>query len=92
MREPTVVTPLTPEEWEIVNLLRDVPTGRSRRQLLALLRELVSFVASPSCAEMQADGVPCPNAHSSCDECQRIATCLARMRYLVGGPEAELNA
>lgn len=92
MKERTVVTPLTPEEWEIVSLLRDVPAGRSRRQLLALLRELVSFVASPSCAEMQADGVPCPTAHSSCDECQRIDSCLARMRYLVGGPELGVNA
>ena len=88
MKERTVVTPLTPEESEIVCLLRDVPEGRSRLQLLALVRELVSFVASPSCSEAQADGVPCPTAHSSCDECQHINSCLAEMRYLVGASEA----
>jgi hypothetical protein len=88
MKEPTVVTPITPEEWELVCLLRDIPWGRSRGQLLALMRELVTFVASPSCSEAQADGVPCPTAHASCDECQHIHSCLARMRDLVGASEA----
>ena len=88
MKERSVATPVTPEEWEIVCLLRDVPEGRSRLQLLALVRELVGFVASPSCSEAQADGVPCPTAHSSCVECQHINSCLAQMRYLVGASEA----
>jgi hypothetical protein len=87
MNERTVEVPLAPEEWEMVCRLRDVPPGRSRRELLALLRDLVTFAAAPGCSEMQADGVPCASVHASCDDCQRIASCLSRMRYLVGAPE-----
>ncbi len=92
MKQRTVPMPLSDDEWEMVCLLRDVPGGRPRQQVLALLRELVAFVASPSCSQAQADGVPCPTAHSSCDECQRVASCLSRMRYLLGAPEAGVLA
>jgi hypothetical protein len=80
--------PLAPEEWELVCLLRDVPEGRARRELMALLRELAAFVAAPGCVEAQADGVPCGTAHASCEECQRIGSCLSWMRGLVGAPPA----
>lgn len=88
MNERTLSTTLTPEEWEVVCRLRDLPEGRLRRQLLDLLRELLRFAAEPGCSEMQADGVPCATAHTSCDECQRIVACLAQLRHLVGVPAA----
>ncbi|HET9315517.1 MAG TPA: hypothetical protein VFQ51_07985, partial [Vicinamibacteria bacterium] len=70
----------------------DLPDGASRQELMVLLRQLVAFVASPACSQAQADGVPCPTAHSSCDECQRVASCLARMRTLMGLPQAGVLA
>ena len=88
MSDRTVVTPLTDDEWEMVWLLRDVPAGRARVELMALVRQLVTFVASPGCSQAQADGVPCPTAHVSCDECQRVDSCLSRMRHLLRAPEA----
>jgi hypothetical protein len=84
MSERTVVTAITPDEWDVVSRLRDIPEGRLRRQLMSLVAELVTFAAEPTCSEMQADGVPCPTVHASCDECQRIVACLARLRQLVG--------
>ena len=54
MNDSTLAMPLASDEWEVVCLLRDVPAGRSRRELLALLRQLVRFVAAPGCSEFQA--------------------------------------
>ena len=92
MKHRTAPTPLTDDEWEMVWLLRDVPDGNSRQELMALLRQLVAFVASPACSQSQADGVPCPTAHSSCDDCQRVTSCLTRMRTLMGPSEADVLA
>lgn len=87
MNERTVIATVTPEEWGVICRLRDIPAGKLRRQLLRLLKELLTFAAEPRCSEMQADGVPCASASSSCDECQRIVACLAHLRRLVGAPD-----
>jgi len=71
---------LVPEEWRIVWALREVPEGRLRDELLSLLEELLAFAGSPHCAQMQADGVPCPCLGVSCDECERVLSRLRRLR------------
>jgi hypothetical protein len=71
---------LTPEERRLVLALREVPPSRLRDLLVTFVGELAQFVAEPSCAEMQADGVPCPSAHDSCDECRKVASLLEGLR------------
>jgi hypothetical protein len=92
MSDRTVVTPLTDDEWEMIGLLRDVPDGPLHLQLMALVRQLAAFVASPGCPRSQADGVPCPTAQASCEECQRVDACLSHMSLLLRSPEARACA
>ncbi len=48
--------------------------------MTTLIGELAEFVAEPSCAEMQADGAPCPTTDASCDECRKLTTILEGLR------------
>lgn len=70
---------LAADEWELVWDLREVPSGPRRAALMQLLRDIVSFVAQPGCAEAQADGVPCDTVTSECAQCRRVDACLALM-------------
>ena len=47
---------------------------------------LADFVAEPSCAEMQADGAPCPTPDTSCDECRKLTTILEGLRGRLQAP------
>jgi hypothetical protein len=71
---------LTAEERHLVFALRDIPPSALRDTLTSLICDLVDAVAHPSCAEMQADGVPCPSAEVSCDECRRLTEVLDGLR------------
>jgi hypothetical protein len=64
-------------EWELVWALRDVPAGPRKDILTQLLRDIVSFVGEPGCAESQADGVPCSSPSTDCAKCRRVDSCLA---------------
>jgi hypothetical protein len=68
---------LAADEWELVWDLREVPSGPRKAALMQLLRDIVSFVADPGCAEAQADGVPCSSVSSECAQCRRVDACLA---------------
>jgi hypothetical protein len=48
--------------------------------MTALVSELADFVAEPSCAEMQADGAPCPSTEVSCEECRKVTSILEGLR------------
>jgi hypothetical protein len=75
-----LITALAPEERKLVLALRGIPPSRLRDLLTTLVGELADFVASPSCAEMQADGVPCSSAEASCDECRKLVALLEGLR------------
>jgi hypothetical protein len=81
MSARTVVASLTSEEWDVVCRLREVSESALRRELLGLVRETLAFAAAPGCAEMQGDGVPCSNPHTSCDECRHVLDGLSRLRH-----------
>ena len=53
--------PLSPDEQKLSLALREIPPSRLRDLMTALVGELADFVAAPGCAEMQADGAPCPS-------------------------------
>ena len=72
--------PLSPEEQKLLRALREIPPSRLRDLLTTLIGELADFVAEPSCAEMQADGAPCPATDVSCDECRKLTTILEGLR------------
>jgi hypothetical protein len=72
--------PLSREEQKLILALREIPPSRLRDLMTALVSELADFVAEPSCAEMQADGAPCPTTDASCDECRKLTTLLEGLR------------
>ena len=71
---------LTPEEAKLVLALRAIPPSRLRELLTTLIGELADFVAEPSCAEMQADGAPCPTTDAASDECRKLTALLEGLR------------
>ena len=72
--------PLTLEEQKLLLALREVPPSRLRDLMTTLVSELAEFVSEPACAEMQADGSPCPTTEVSCDECRKLTTVLEGLR------------
>jgi hypothetical protein len=76
---------LSPEEQKLVLTLRDIPPSRLRDLMTTLVGELCDFVAAPGCAEMQADGAPCPTSAASCDECRKLTTILEGLRSRLHG-------
>jgi hypothetical protein len=72
--------PLSDEERKLLLALRGIPPSRLRDLMTALIGELTEFVAEPSCAEVQADGAPCPASDASCDECRKLTTILEGLR------------
>jgi hypothetical protein len=75
-----VSLPLGPEERRLVWSLREVPEGRLRTELVDLLDRLLASAREPRCAQMQADGVPCPCLGVACDECERAVSLFRRLR------------
>ena len=71
---------LSPEERRLLFALREIPESPLRELFTTLVSELTEFVASPSCAEMQADGAPCPSAEASCDQCRKLEQLLEGLR------------
>ena len=71
---------LSVDERQLLWALREIAPSPLRDALAALLAELVDFVREPGCAEMQADGVPCPSAQAACEECRRLAAVIEDMR------------
>ena len=72
--------PLTLEEQKLLLALREIPPSRLRDLMTTLVSELADFVAEPRCAEVQADGAPCPTTDVSCDECRKVALVLEGLR------------
>jgi hypothetical protein len=66
-------------EGRLLAVVRRLPLG-DLRQLFAEMDGLLA----PLCAESQADGVPCPDAHSACATCGRARSVLDTVRRRIG--------
>jgi hypothetical protein len=76
MTDIAIQTTLTPEEWNIVLALREIPDSPLREWVSSLFGELVRFIQQPRCLGMQSDGFPCGTPHTSCEECQHMLAVL----------------
>ena len=76
---------LSDEEWSLVLAMRGLPQGCQGNALRALRLALQTFAGHPHCPEMQADGVPCPDAHADCAECRRAASAWGERAPVAGG-------
>ena len=66
-------------EGRLLAIVGRLPLG-DLRQLFAEMDGLLA----PACAESQADGVPCPDAHSACATCGRARSILDNVRRRIG--------
>ena len=82
MSGPVQVT-LTPEEWNLVSALRNIPTSPLKERIDALLGDLVKFAVDPKCFESQADGVPCTTTNGDCESCRRVTDLIDLLRRRV---------
>jgi hypothetical protein len=80
MQEAAIRSGLSPAEWRLVLALREVPESVVREELASLVADLVDFAREPHCREMQADGVPCLSARTSCEDCQQVLATLRGLR------------
>lgn len=71
---------LNAEEWRLIRALREVPPSALRDRVWELLVDLTDLVHEPRCPELQADGVPCASAHTSCDQCVQVTALIDRLR------------
>jgi len=75
---------LTPDEWQLIAGLRDIPPSPLRDLMNQMMTALVEYVREPKCAEMQADGVPCTSPTADCEQCVKVQRLLTTLRHGVG--------
>jgi hypothetical protein len=69
MTEHRTAIPLTASERELIYGLRAIPESALKRRIVTLVDDIVRLGQEPSCAEAQADGVPCACSDSNCETC-----------------------
>ncbi len=85
MSDPVQVT-LSPQEWDLVSALRNIPASPLKERIDALLGDLVKFAADPKCFESQGDGVPCTNTNGDCESCRRVTDVIDLLRRRITAP------
>lgn len=80
----TEATPtLTPQEAEILAVLRAMPGPQTQERILRLLKSIAFYVEHPRCQGMLAEGFPCGTPTRTCDECHEIWDMLDRLEKQV---------
>jgi hypothetical protein len=77
---------LTPQEWDLVSALRNIPTSPLKERIDALLGDLVKFAADPKCFEFQGDGAPCTNTNGDCESCRKVTDVIDLLRRRITAP------
>jgi hypothetical protein len=75
---------LSSEEWRLIEGLRELPSTALRGRVTEIMGQMLDFVREPSCAEKQADGVPCESTGLACEECQEILAVLRGIECRMG--------
>jgi len=72
-------------ERRLLSALRAIPADGLRARVMDVAAALAERVRDPHCAEMQADGVPCEDARTACEDCQGVTALLGEIEILVRG-------
>jgi hypothetical protein len=76
---------MSAQEWRLVSALREIPSDALRSRLTDVAERLAGWVRDPRCAEMQADGVPCEDASTACEECRQVGALLEVIERRLSG-------
>lgn len=63
---------LTAAERRLLFAFRAIPDSPLRVRVMALIEGLVHLAQQPTCADAQADGVPCDTVYGQCERCSRV--------------------
>lgn len=70
---PSIEQPdLNTAEWTLIQNLRALPDEGLRQRVHVSLNRLLFFFQNPKCQGMGAEGFPCGEPRSSCEECHQI--------------------
>ena len=77
--------PLSGDELRLVCALREIPSDALRARVLGVTERLAQLVRDPRCGQMQADGVPCGDTSTACEECQDVDELLRKIERRLSG-------
>lgn len=72
MSPNSIPAELSPSEWRLLQAIRELPESALRERVHEVLGELLFYVANPRCQGMGAEGFPCGEPRTSCDECHEV--------------------
>jgi len=84
MSETPTPAVLTPSEWKFIQALRQLPADTLRGHALDVFTELLFYVDNPRCQGVGAEGFPCGEPKTSCDECHQVWNLLEVVAQRVG--------
>lgn len=79
MGQESITLSVSPAEYRMLSILREMPESPLRDRVHRLLDELLTFARNPRCPELQGDGAPCANPAADCDQCQVVLDMLGAM-------------
>lgn len=77
------ITNLTAQEAEIITLLRGLPGPETQTRVIAHLKQVAFWIGMPRCQGLMAEGFPCGNPPTTCDECHEVWDMLEKLNGIV---------
>ena len=72
MSETSETLVLSPSERRLIQAIRSLPESDLRDRAHEVLGELLFFVQNPRCQGIGAEGFPCGEPATSCEECHQV--------------------
>ena len=72
MSNPAITETLSPSEWQLIQAIRALPDSTLRDRTHEVLGRLLFYLQNPRCQGMGAEGFPCGEPVSTCEECGQV--------------------
>lgn len=72
MSEAPINVTLSSSEWRLIEAIRTLPDSALRNRTHEVLGEMLFYVQNPRCQGMGAEGFPCGEPVSTCEECHQV--------------------
>ena len=83
MPDPTITASLTPMEWKLISSIRSLPESSIQLRIHEILGEFLFYARNPRCQGVLAEGFPCGDPRSTCEQCHQIWDLLEEMEARV---------
>jgi hypothetical protein len=72
MSETPITASLSQAEFRLIEAIRALPDSTLQKRTHEVLGELLFFVQNPRCQGIGAEGFPCGEPVSTCEECHQV--------------------